>query len=160
MPNGPGNNGNMDATIKELIQRVKNRITWDTEWPVFDKRPAWSFYLYTDSDALLPDPAVIAGGDDMTFICDGRIALDLASFAIKHYGKQRVSGIGNVAACAGVHIVRSHTPIIRAYKLAESLCRNAKTLVKTIADAGMSVEGAEAAVDWHIARSGSVENWK
>jgi len=76
-------------------------------------------------NVLLPIRPVLLGGDDLTFLCDGRIALDLAATALDVFNGE-VPHLGRVTACAGIAIVPAHTPFDRAYVLAESLCGNAK----------------------------------
>jgi hypothetical protein len=91
---------------------------------------------------FLPLRPVLLGGDDLTFLCDGRIALDLASTALSALERD-IPHLGTISASAGVALVRSHAPIIRAYALAEALCGSAKRMLR---DKG--VEGS--ALDWHV----------
>lgn len=93
---------------------------------------------------LLPLRPVLLGGDDLSFLCDGRIALDLAETALDAF-EASVPHLGRVTACAGVGIVPAHTPFDRAYALAEALCDHAKRrrLERKDTDAG-------AWIDWHV----------
>jgi len=91
---------------------------------------------------FLPIRPVLLGGDDLTFLCDGRIALDLAETALDAFNYE-VRHLGRVTACAGVAIVPAHTPFDRAYALAESLCSNAKRRRREKNDRGCWI-------DWHI----------
>jgi hypothetical protein len=74
----------------------------------------------------MPVWPVLVGGDDLTFVCDGRIALDLTTEALSAFEDTSVAELGLVTASAGVAIVRSHAPFHRAYELAERLCAEAK----------------------------------
>lgn len=94
------------------------------------------------SKVLLPIRPVLLGGDDLTFLCDGRIALDLAETALKAFAGG-VPHLGPVTACAGVALVPSHTPFDRAYALAEALCIHAKQRRRERNDSGSWI-------DWHI----------
>lgn len=103
---------------------------------------------------FLPVRPLVLGGDDLTFVCDGRIALDLAVAAlqefeagsIRHLGEDGVSR--TITACAGVALVRAHAPFYRSYELAEDLCQTAKRArraanTKTNAETGSWL-------DWHV----------
>lgn len=86
---------------------------------------------------------IVFGGDDVTFVCDGRIALQAAKVFLDAFGQKEIYKESAIA-CAGVAIVKVHYPFARAYELAESLTKQAK-----------SVYNREApAIDWHLAQSG------
>jgi len=91
----------------------------------------------------LPLRPVLLGGDDLTFLCDGRIALDLAATALREIASGECPHLGKMSACAGVAIVRAHYPFARAYELAEKLCSHAKSVRREQQDAGCWL-------DWHI----------
>jgi hypothetical protein len=97
-----------------------------------------------------PFRPLIFGGDDLTFVADGRLGLTLAASYLGLY-ERALAGQNNpylqgVTACAGVSVVKVHYPFARAYALAEDLCGNAKT------------EWARqcSALDWHLAPSGLI----
>lgn len=98
----------------------------------------------------LPFRPLVFGGDDMTFVCDGRLGLSLALHYMRHfetYTADLTDGKGAATASAGVAIVKSHYPFARAYALAEELAKSAKKYKRQV--------NAEAAgLDWHFARSG------
>lgn len=99
-----------------------------------------------DGKMLLPLRPVLLGGDDLTFLCDGRIALELAAKALETFVQEKIPDIpefDRLSACAGVAIVPAHTPFERAYELAEMLCRNAKRKRRQENDSGCWI-------DWHI----------
>jgi len=103
-----------------------------------------SFRLRRREEISLPLRPVILGGDDITFLCDGRIALDLAAAALDVFRTAApIPHLGHIGACAGVAIVHSHAPILRAWDLAEQLCRSAKRKVRDSREAAF-------ALDWHI----------
>jgi len=91
----------------------------------------------------LPLRPVLLGGDDLTFLCDGRIALDLAATALREIANGDCPHLGKMSACAGVAIVRSHYPFARAYELAERLCQHAKSVRHQQQDGSCWL-------DWHI----------
>ena len=92
---------------------------------------------------MLPLRPVVLGGDDMTFICDGRVALDLAETALGIFEDSNIAHLGKITACAGIAIVRVHAPFARAYELSERLCRSAKKKLHETGSSGC-------ALDWHI----------
>ncbi|MBS3966898.1 MAG: hypothetical protein KGZ60_06580 [Truepera sp.] len=104
-----------------------------------------------DNRWLLPFRPIVIGGDDVTFICDGRLGLSLALHYLKQFEHETAhlsDGKGKATACAGVAIVKSHYPFAKAYALAEELTSNAKAYWRTLAN----YDGA--CIDWHMAFSG------
>lgn len=103
----------------------------------------------TDRRWSLPIRPVLLGGDDLTFICDGRIALDLAAEAVRAIENQSVRWLGTtpIRACVGVAIVPYHSPFVRAYELAESLCQSAKRAARKGVD---GTHNDDSFIDWHI----------
>lgn len=117
-----------------------------------------------DSQPIMPFRPLVYGGDDVTFICDGRLGLSLAVIylnAFEEATKQKINSdhyrsvreilpeeLREFKACAGIATVKLHYPFARAYELAEDLCQNAKDFVKT------DLNVTASALDWHIAQSG------
>lgn len=147
--------GDIDALGRRVMKAVVDRVAGAvTSTPALN-RPTWtlngrpdelSFELAVSKqgEVYLPLRPVILGGDDITFICDGRVALDLATTALEELERgKHIRHLGEIGACAGVAIVHSHAPILRAWNLAEQLCRSAKRRVKETGRAGF-------ALDWHI----------
>ena len=82
----------------------------------------------------LPIRPLIFAGDDVTFVCDGRIALDLSARFMERLAKKSFEDGGfkfPFTACGGIALVKPHFPFYRAYDLAESLCSSAKASCKT-----------------------------
>ena len=113
-------------------------------------------------EVFLPLRPIVLGGDDMTFVADGRIALDLAVAALREFEKNPVLHLGKkgdpvrVTACAGVALVRSHAPFYRAYQAAKVLCSSAKSARRALQDEG-------GWLDWMLGMVGpaqSVEEWR
>ena len=80
-------------------------------------------------DDIFPVRPIVFGGDDLTFVCDGRVGLHLAAFYLKQFANGTIDVCGektSVDACAGVAIVPTKFPFARAYEFADELCRNAK----------------------------------
>ncbi|GAB4433480.1 MAG: hypothetical protein Fur0044_30960 [Anaerolineae bacterium] len=104
----------------------------------------------------LPFRPLVFGGDDVTFVCDGRLGLHLAVEYLAAFERRsqelsqnvKTEGLNLAAhACAGIAVVKSHYPFARAYSLAEQLCSSAKSYVR--------LKGTDfSALDWHFAASG------
>ena len=110
--------------------------------PPYEKEKDGSYYL-----SIRP---IVYGGDDVTFVCEGRIALQAAQIFLTEFSKQQIPGVDRPIAAAGVSIVKAHYPFVRAYQLAEDLAKNAKI------DSGRDYP----ALDWHLAQSGIFESLK
>lgn len=104
---------------------------------------------------LLPFRPLVFGGDDVTFVCDGRLGISLALAYLRYFEaftQDMPDGRGAITACAGIAIVKTHYPFARAYSLAEELCRAAKRRRKEIQAQKPDWDGA--CLDWHFALSG------
>jgi hypothetical protein len=102
----------------------------------------------------LPFRPIVFGGDDVTFVCDGRLGLSLAVEYLKQFEAHTAElpdGKGKATACAGVAIVKTHYPFARAYSLAEGLCNEAKKYLRRESLGGSGL-------DWHFALSGLSED--
>ncbi len=75
---------------------------------------------------ILPMRPIIIGGDDITFVCHGKLGLILASKFISFLENKEVSDKKKLTACAGVCIAKSKYPFYRSYLLAEELTPIAK----------------------------------
>lgn len=103
----------------------------------------------------IPFRPIVFGGDDVTFVCDGRLGVALAKLYIEEFAKEagaRLSQGGGLTACAGVSIVKAHYPFARAYELAEDLIHSAKRYRREIKDKTENWE--DGCLDWHFALSG------
>ena len=73
---------------------------------------------------ILPIRPLIGGGDDITFVCEGRLGIYLAEKFVGYFSKNNSDLMDG--ACAGVAIVKTKFPFYKAYQLAEQLCKEAK----------------------------------
>lgn len=99
---------------------------------------------------LLPFRPIVFGGDDLTFVADGRLGLSLATEYLQQFEQQTASRPecgGEITACAGIATVKVHYPFARAYALAEDLARSAKAYRRRL-----SMKSS--CLDWHFALSG------
>lgn len=105
----------------------------------------------------LPLRPIVFGGDDVTFVCDGRLGLTLAAQFLQAFDDEPLIDGRPAFACAGVAVVHTHFPFAQAYELAEKLCKEAKKEARRAIDkrpgAGASL------INWHFATSGLLSSW-
>lgn len=101
----------------------------------------------------LPFRPLVYGGDDTTFVCEGRLGLELAALYLKKLQKEILADGEKLTACAGICVVKTHYPFARAYEISEALCREAKKFVKEKKE--FEPQGFSA-LDWHLAASGLI----
>lgn len=138
------------AVMKHLVQKLADGLK-DADFhkklrPV-SKEEKW----------LLPIRPIVRSGDDVTFVCNGKIGIALAEEFLTKLDKNSEIHVNGkkvkLSACAGVAIVKSHFPFYRAYQLAEELCKSAKMKGKILA----KINDAEEIGNWldfHIVQSG------
>lgn len=100
----------------------------------------------------LPFRPLVMGGDDVTFVCDGRLGLSLAALYLQTVQQTTLSDGQPLWSRAGVAVVKSHYPFARAYDLAEELCKSARKRTKDIKTYQAYM------LDWHFAVSGPVRS--
>lgn len=101
----------------------------------------------------LPFRPIVFGGDDVTFVCDGRLGLPLAAHYLKTLSNCEMPDHEPLYARAGIAIVKTHFPFARAYALAEELCHSAKIYIRGIDPDTRRIS----AMDWHFATTGVVQ---
>lgn len=136
----------LEQTLDTLMRRI------DPSGAVIahgvDQRQVVKIQLHkSGSKASLPFRPLILGGDDVAFVCDGRLGLSLTAEYLRRFEEASARlPAGGLTASAGVAIVKSHYPFARAYTLAEELCRSAKAYRSTV--------GKGSFLDWHFALTG------
>ena len=104
-----------------------------------DALPCLKDDLSLKNKKIFPLRPIVYGGDDLTFVCDGRLGLDLVAFYLKEFSKGRIKVCGEdkcVDACAGVAIVPTKFPFARAYHFAEELCGLTKAYLREKKETG------------------------
>lgn len=120
------------ATFRELVRLVVrdyDRIMADLGFDNY--RPEARFQYPMDNDYqtyCLPLSPIILGGDDVTFVCDGKLGIYLAQIFMETFETQTVSDDLPLSACGGVAVIKTKYPFYRGYQLAEELCASAKDL--------------------------------
>ncbi len=131
-----------DAGRNAMQEVVKQVQAWNKAGTVVPAQPD------EKGPKFLSLRPIVYGGDDVTFVCNGRLGLAAAKVFLDAFSEQSIPDVdGNPhpgMAAAGVAIVKTHYPFARAYQLAESLCHNAK----------VRFERKAPALDWHRAQSG------
>ncbi|HRR07703.1 MAG TPA: hypothetical protein PLO56_03345 [Rhodothermales bacterium] len=138
-------------TIQDLINSIE--ITNNRPCIVNKNSNVTPIRMSQDEDKdkiILPFRPIIFGGDDVTFVCDGRIGISLAiryMEYLKIYSQKTPlpDEKGIITASAGIAIIKPHYPFARAYQLADALCSNAKKYRKELGDESGNF------LDWHIA---------
>ncbi|GAB5046621.1 Cas10/Cmr2 second palm domain-containing protein [Thermodesulfovibrio sp. TK110] len=100
-----------------------------------------------DKKTILPLRPIIIGGDDITFVSEGRLGVWLAKIFLEEFEKQKVSDGLPLSACAGVAITKTKYPFYRGYILSEQLLKNAKDKRKNLDDSGSWI-------DFHLSYGG------
>lgn len=79
-----------------------------------------------------PIRPIVLGGDDLTVICRGDIAIDFVKEYIKLFEKKTEELLSRkLTACAGIAFIKSSYPFSFGYELAETLCGLAKKDAKS-----------------------------
>ena len=113
-----------------------------------------------NGQSFLPFRPLVFGGDDATFVCEGRLGLALANCYLKALASQPLFAeqasdptADRLYARAGVSVVKSHFPFSRAYELAGDLCQSAKEAL-----AARIPTGQGCILDWHFSTTGLVSS--
>lgn len=126
---------NLDLATRKAAAQAYQRVVK----PVFELEKAGN------SNAFLPIRPVLLGGDDITLVIRGELALDftaefLTAFSyqtkqafqplIKDYGLHMLES--GLTACAGISYIKFNFPFHYGVNLSESLCKYSKTHSKAI----------------------------
>lgn len=83
---------------------------------------------------ILPIRPIVLGGDDVTFVCHGKLGIWFAEKFMEDFNSNTFTDVDckveQFSCCAGIAIVKTKYPFYRAYQLAEDLCSSAKKLNK------------------------------
>ena len=80
------------------------------------------------TDKMLPIRPIIVGGDDITFVCNARIAVQAAHFLMQELLSDN-HGM-SISSCAGIAVIPTSYPFFRGYQMAEQLCDSAKSKMR------------------------------
>ncbi len=112
---------------------------------------------------------VITAGDDITYVCNGKIAIATVEFFAKNVAKRTMISENSLteeerakdhdygfSVCAGISFIGSHFPFNIGYDVAESCCENAKKAAKE--DANRDNERIGNWVDFMFCRNVQTRN--
>ncbi len=131
-------------TLSDKVEEAgKNTLKGAVHW-VFRQLPILEDNL--DLRGKIPLRPILFGGDDITLVCEGRIALDLAAKLLELWQQQDLG-----CACAGVALVPVKFPFFRAYKLSEHCCKQAKDWLRH-----PTRQLESSALNWRIQSGGTI----
>ena len=125
-------------------------------------------HRHRNNEKKLPIVPLLLGGDDLTLIMDGELALpftqhfleafeqafelDLPEVQLAANFAERAFGVKRLGICAGVAIVKPHFPFHDAHRLAEDLIKNAKSVKHNVQKQNQDniVSVPCSALDFHI----------
>lgn len=107
-------------TMRELSKQIAKAFR-----ETFDEMCA---YMDELSPKIKPEARLyrelIVAGDDITFICNAKLAISAVEFFLRRIADKEYS------ACAGIAYFNSHFPFSDAYQVAEACCSSAKNRAK------------------------------
>lgn len=93
-----------------------------------------------DLHNFLPIRPIILGGDDITFVCHGKLGLYLTEKYLQLWTEKAnaetgmkplgVPENGDFSACAGIAFTKTKYPFYRSYQFAEQCCKAAKKIAR------------------------------
>lgn len=117
-----------DDVMQQLVAYITNDL-FGTDGKL-TKSELWRLKDNGDGKRILPIRPLIIGGDDITFVCEGRLGVHLAEKLLEFMTSTPVGGV-NISACAGVAVVHTKSPFYKAYQLCEELTKKAKDESRT-----------------------------
>lgn len=143
-----------ENAFADLLRHIVEKYKDIMESLGFDDNSKDSKFKYPldNNRKILPIRSVILGGDDITFICDGKLGLYFSKIFLEAFESKPAHDGEKLTACAGVAIIKTRYPFYRGYRLAEELCGNAKNENKN--------GKLNSYIDFHISMSGLSGNLK
>lgn len=91
-----------------------------------------------NQDGKLHVLQILVAGDDITYVCNGKVALETVRYYVNEISKYSMNGKNDekslekygFSVCAGIAYVGSHFPFSVAYEVAEACCDSAKSEAK------------------------------
>jgi len=112
--------------VEQAFKKLLEHIIMLIDSTKLSLKNGFNIQIENDGKKILPIRPIIIEGDDITFVCDGRLGVHFAEKFIEYYTKQAVADNKPLSACVGISIAKTKYPFYRVYKLAEELCQNAK----------------------------------
>lgn len=138
----------IEKIVNQSFQELLHYIIEDQMSYLKDKKSGFDI-KEENGKKFLPIRPLILGGDDLTFVCDGRLGMIYAERLMKsmYENSKQYSAFKNnpLTSCAGVAITKTKYPFYRAYELSENLCSLAKDKAR---------EHGGSWIDFHITYGG------
>jgi len=137
-------NNAMSDALKATIKILADNIL-EGKWKYYEQE------INSGKAESLPLPLrpIYIGGDDITFVCEGKLGIVLACTYIEQIKK--ILNDKEITFCAGIAIAKTNFPFFQTYKAAEALCRSAKN--KRIKE-----DENESYIDFHMINSSIYSN--
>jgi hypothetical protein len=123
-------NDALEKTLQDLVQALaalKEQGLTLAKCDLKDKHAGGAEFWF-------PLRPIVSGGDDLTFVCHGKLGMALASRYLRHFqtesGSRQVVLGQKLSVSAGVLIMPQKFPFARGYRLAEELTASAKQMRK------------------------------
>ena len=140
-------------TLRAALSWVKDNLSGITDV----NKGGFKLSTEKNDKPCFPVRPIVYGGDDITLVCDARIALDLAAKLLRSWNRHTGDLLDEPAhACAGIALVRVHYPFYRAYQLAEDLCKETKRYLRK--EHGESADVS--ALDWQFIAGAGLATFK
>ncbi|WP_283592010.1 Cas10/Cmr2 second palm domain-containing protein [Clostridium butanoliproducens] len=143
---------NLTKNIDTNYKRIFNRLLEDL---IDNYNNYYEKIGYEKERKILPIRPIILAGDDITFISNGKIAIDITRILTEEITEQKEQfgkNEYNLTTSAGIAIVKRNHPFSRAVKLAGALEKNSKKKLRT-----MKLEDASF-IDWEINRGDTLDD--
>ena len=122
------------------------------------KQAAQQAYKKIDSKCIRP---IVLGGDDLTVICRGDIAMDFVKEYIEQFEEKTQDLLSRkLTACAGIAFIKSSYPFSFGYELAETLCDMAKKDAKSDVIKNANGGKVPSCLMFHKVQSSFVEDYE
>ncbi len=135
---------------KDKFKEFSNNLDYATEKAANE---AFEKVIPYSQGKVTPIRPVVLGGDDLTVIIRGDLAIDYAKVFLENFEVQTEKLLGEkgllngvfsdgtkyLTACAGIAFVKSSYPFYYGYNLAEELCKAAKTDARKQGGEGNSI---------------------
>ncbi|MCB0259197.1 MAG: hypothetical protein KDH97_06840 [Calditrichaeota bacterium] len=141
--------------LSRSVQDAASSALQETVDYLLSAREVLAKELKIEKTHILPFRPIVFGGDDVTFVSEGRIGLALAARYLQAFSGKKLADDKTATARAGIAIVKSHYPFARAYQLAEKLAKSAKI---AIPERKEDEESATCVMDWHISTTGVIDS--
>ena len=119
---------NINASYKQAYEKMQEFFnSMAAELPQYEEKETDQFVM-----------KILAAGDDITYICNGNIALATVEFYCREISRCTMNGKNDsesirdygFSVCAGIAYIHSHFPFSIGYEVAEACCGNAKKRAK------------------------------